>query len=56
MTTHARREDQDGTVYITFTRPEKRNAVSRDMIEIIREAVEDLRTEDHLRVLVIQAG
>jgi enoyl-CoA hydratase len=55
MTTHARREDEDGTVYITFTRPEKRNAVSRDMIAIIKEAVENLRDDDHLRVMVIQA-
>jgi enoyl-CoA hydratase len=53
MSPHATRVDEDGVVYLTFTRPEKRNAVSREMFEMIRVAVEDLRDQDHLRVLVI---
>jgi enoyl-CoA hydratase/carnithine racemase len=53
MSPHATRADEDGVVYLTFTRPEKRNAVSREMFEMIRVAVEDLRDQDDLRVLVI---
>jgi enoyl-CoA hydratase len=55
MSPHARREDEDGIIYVTFTRPEKRNAVSLEMFAMIRDAVDDLRAKDHLRVLVIQA-
>ncbi|HLG66752.1 MAG TPA: enoyl-CoA hydratase/isomerase family protein [Acidimicrobiales bacterium] len=55
MSTDARREDEDGVVYVTFTRPEKRNAISRAMFSLIRDAVADLRDQDHLRVLVIGA-
>jgi enoyl-CoA hydratase len=55
MSPHARREDEDGVVYITFTRPEKRNAVSLEMFETIRRAVDDLRDQDDLRVLVLRA-
>jgi enoyl-CoA hydratase len=55
MSTHARREIVDGVIYITFTRPDKRNAVSREMFTMMKEAVVDLRDNDDLRVLVIQA-
>jgi enoyl-CoA hydratase/carnithine racemase len=55
MSPHARRDDEDGIVYVTFTRPEKRNAVSLEMFEVIREAVVDLRDQDDLRVLVLRA-
>jgi enoyl-CoA hydratase len=55
MSSHSRREDVDGIIYVTFTRPEKRNAVSRAMFTMIKEAVDDLRDRDDLRVLVIQA-
>jgi enoyl-CoA hydratase len=55
MSPHARREDVDGVVTITFTRPEKRNAVSRQMFDMIADAVGDLRDRDDLRVLVLTA-
>jgi enoyl-CoA hydratase/carnithine racemase len=55
MSAHARRDDEDGIIYITFTRPDKRNAVSLEMFAMIREAVTDLREIDEHRVLVIQA-
>jgi enoyl-CoA hydratase len=55
MSPHARRDDEDGIIYVTFTRPEKRNAVSIEMFSMIKEAVRDLRDNDDHRVLVIQA-
>jgi len=55
MSTHARREVEDGVLYITFTRPDKRNAVSHEMFTMMKEAVVDLRDNDDLRVLVIGA-
>jgi enoyl-CoA hydratase/carnithine racemase len=55
MSPHARREDADGVVTITFTRPDKRNAVSRQMFDMIADAVRDLRDQDDLRVLVLTA-
>lgn len=55
MSPHARRDDQDGIISVTFTRPEKRNAVSRAMFTMIKDAVVDLRDNDDFRVLVIQA-
>jgi enoyl-CoA hydratase len=55
MSPHARREDTDGVTTVTFTRPDKRNAVDHEMFDAIRTAVRDLRDQDHLRVLVLTA-
>ncbi len=55
MSPHARREDVDGVITVTFTRPEKRNAVDHEMFESILDAVRDLRDHDDLRVLVLTA-
>jgi enoyl-CoA hydratase/carnithine racemase len=55
MSPHALREDVDGVITVTFTRPDKRNAVDRGMFDLIRDAVRDLRDQDHLRVLVLAA-
>jgi enoyl-CoA hydratase/carnithine racemase len=53
--THAKRQDVDGVITVTFTRPEKRNAVDHEMFDAIRYAVRDLRDQDHLRVLMLTA-
>jgi enoyl-CoA hydratase len=45
-TTHARRDDGDGIVTVTFTRDEKLNAVSPEMYDLIASALEDLATRD----------
>ena len=55
MSPHATRHDADGVVTVTFTRPDKRNAVDRGMFDLIAGAVGDLRDQDHLRVLVLTA-
>jgi enoyl-CoA hydratase len=53
--THTRR-DRDGAVLtLTFTRDEKYNAVSAEMIEALRSALDDLEERTELRVLVVGA-
>jgi enoyl-CoA hydratase len=54
-TTQIRRSVEDGVLTMTFTRPEKLNAVSPEMIDALYEAVLDLGENDDLRVLVIAA-
>jgi enoyl-CoA hydratase len=55
MTGHARREDADGVITVTFTRDDKLNALSPEMFEVIDGAVHDLAHRDDARVLVITA-
>jgi enoyl-CoA hydratase/carnithine racemase len=52
-TDEARREDVDGIVTVTFTRDQRRNAVSPAMFDVLYGAVRDLGDRDDLRVLVI---
>jgi enoyl-CoA hydratase/carnithine racemase len=49
------RDDTDGIVTLTLNRPDKLNAVSNSMLDIIRKAVRDLAEDDSLRVMVITA-
>jgi enoyl-CoA hydratase len=53
---HAIREDRDGIAVVTLNRPEKRNALSKAMRETIFAAVDDLRDNDDLRLLLIRAN
>lgn len=55
MSPHATRSDVDGVITVTFTRPDKRNTVDREMFDLIAGAVRDLRDRDDLRVLVLTA-
>lgn len=50
-----RREDRDGIITVTFTRHLKRNALTVAMREVLFRAVDDLRDNDDLRVLLIRA-
>jgi len=50
---HARREDANGVITVTFTRDDKLNAVSPEMFGALEEAVRDLAERDEHRVLVI---
>jgi enoyl-CoA hydratase len=52
---HARREDRDGIAVVTIDRQDKRNALSIAMREVIFRAVDDLRDDEGLRVLLIRA-
>ncbi len=49
------REDVDGIVVVTLARPLKRNAMTIAMREVLFGAVDDLRDDDDLRVLLIRA-
>jgi len=50
-----RRTEDDGVLTFTFTRDEKLNAVSPEMLDGLRAAVDDLGDRDDIRVLVIAA-
>jgi enoyl-CoA hydratase/carnithine racemase len=55
MSDQFRRDESDGVVTITFTRDDKLNAVSEQMLDGLRSAVHDLAERDDLQVLVITA-
>ncbi len=50
-----RRDDADGIITLTFTRDTKLNAVTDDMLDVMREAVRDLGDHETNRALVITA-
>lgn len=50
-----RRDDADGIITLTFTRDHKLNAVSDEMLDVMRVAVADLGDEESNRALVITA-
>ena len=52
-TSHARRDDSHGIITVTFTRDEKRNAISGEMFDVLESAVSDLADDDRHRVLVL---
>ena len=52
---HFTREDKDGVAIVTFTRPEKLNAISLPMRMAISDAVNDVRDRADLKVLLIKS-
>ena len=50
-----RRDDADGVITLSFTRDGKLNAVTDDMLDVMREAVSDLGDHESNRALVITA-
>jgi enoyl-CoA hydratase len=50
-----RRDDADGIITLTFTRDRKLNAVTDDMLDVMRAAVRDLGDDPEQRALVITA-
>ncbi len=53
ITDHVTRTDVDGVVTVTFHRHDKLNAITGRMLDVLRQAAEDLAERDDLRVLVI---
>ena len=56
METFITTSTESGVGRITLNRPDKRNALSRDFIEQLNDAVEEFSKEDSLRAVVIQAA
>jgi enoyl-CoA hydratase len=54
-TTHARYDETGGIVTVTFTRDDKRNAISPEMFGVLERALDALETRDDVRVMVIRA-
>jgi len=52
---HTRRHEADGVLTLTFTRGDKLNAVSPQMVEALSLALDDLAARDELKVLLITA-
>jgi enoyl-CoA hydratase len=52
---HARTEEVDGVITVTFTRDDKRNAISGEMFDAIDSALVTLDDRDDLRVMVIRS-
>ena len=49
--------EKDGAIgWITFNQPEKRNAVSQEMWEAMPEYVNDLATDDAIRVVILRGA
>jgi enoyl-CoA hydratase/carnithine racemase len=49
--------EKDGPIgWIVFNQPEKRNAVSQEMWELMPKYVEDLSTDDNIRVVILRGA
>lgn len=49
------RTDAEGIVELVFNRPDKLNAINAEMLDIMREAVEDLRKNPQHRLMLIRS-
>ncbi len=47
------REEQSGVAIVRLARPDKRNALTRDMLERLREVFDAFRERDDLRAVVL---
>ncbi len=56
MTEDILREDRDGIIVLTLNRPAKRNAMTIAMRQVIFDAVDDLRDNDALKVLLLKSN
>lgn len=46
-------EKSEARATITINRPEKRNALSAELVRELAEALEDVKSDDHIRVVVL---
>ena len=54
-TSHAHLSEQDGVLTVTFDRPDKLNAISTEMTNLLWAAVRKVQEGDHIGALVIRA-
>jgi len=48
------RNERDGVLELVLNRPDKLNAINQEVLDVLALAVEDLRTEDRHRVMLIR--
>src|SRR6202043_4051117 len=56
MTGHLIVTDEDATRVITLQRPEKKNALTREMYRAMSEAIDTAQTDPAIRCIVISGG
>jgi enoyl-CoA hydratase/carnithine racemase len=56
MTDHILIEKSDGVLTLTFNRPEKKNAITRDMYQALGEAIDRAEFDPEVRCVLIQAN
>jgi enoyl-CoA hydratase/carnithine racemase len=56
MTDHILIEKSDGVLTLTFNRPEKKNAITRDMYQALGEAIDQAEFDPEVRCVLIQAN
>ena len=49
-------EKRDGIAYITLNRPEKRNALSPEMVVRLAELWDEIASDNTVRVVLLMAG
>jgi len=50
------REDEDGICTLTLNRPEKRNALSRDLLSALQNAFDELAPDKSIKVIILAAN
>jgi enoyl-CoA hydratase/carnithine racemase len=55
MTSHVRRETANGVLTLTLDRPDKKNALTREMYRALSEAIEGADADPEVRCVLIQA-
>ena len=55
MSEHIRTQLADGVLTLTLDRADKKNAITQAMYSALSEAVEQARTDDTVRVLLLRA-
>jgi 2-(1,2-epoxy-1,2-dihydrophenyl)acetyl-CoA isomerase len=46
-------KDEEGIATITLNRPDRRNAINPQLLEELRDAVEDVKEDDDMRILIL---
>ena len=55
MTDHIKTELDGGVLTVTLARPEKKNAITQAMYAALSDAVERVRSDDAIRVVLFRA-
>ena len=55
MTDHVRSEIANGVLTLTLNRPEKKNALTRDMYQALGDGIDGAGQSDEIRCVLIQA-